>query len=246
MGSDEQNLRKKKILSAFILIGLIAIVVFLIVKLFGSTISEMWRLVRHGDRDEIADYLAKNGEWHGLISLCIISILQVVSIFFPGMVIQIAGSLIYAWWKTFLACYIGFVVGNTLVFLFARGISGINELLPFDMNHNWLMDKINGANPGFVIGLACMIPGIPNGFIPYIAASSAVSAKTFTLAVAASSWLQILCNCICGHFIIRGQWGYLILAFALQILLIVWIAMNREKLLNYASKAIHRKPVKQE
>lgn len=230
--SEKRAEKKNKVLSAILFIGLLAIVVVLIWELFGDTIAEMWDLISRGDQQEIAEYISRSGELKGLASLLLISILQVISIFFPGMVIQVAGSLIYPWWKAFLACYFGFVLGNTIVFLFARRLGNrIDEFLPFDLKNNWLMDKINHASAAFVIGLACMIPGIPNGSVPYIASKTAVRPKLFVLAVAATSWIQILCNCICGHYLIRGEWIAVVLAMVFQILLIYIIAKNHDNIL---------------
>lgn len=240
--SEKRAEKKNKVLSAILFIGLLAIVVVLIWELFGDTIAEMWDLISRGDQQEIAEYISRSGELKGLASLLLISILQVISIFFPGMVIQVAGSLIYPWWKAFLACYFGFVLGNTIVFLFARRLGNrIDEFLPFDLKNNWLMDKINSASAGFVIGLACMVPGIPNGSIPYIAAKTAIRPKSFVLAVAATSWVQILCNCICGHYLVRGDWLAVMISMGIQIALIYGIAKNHDTILQIITKIRSRK-----
>lgn len=235
--TNTKSEKKNKVASVILFTLLIFLIVFFIWTLFGDAIVEMWELIKAGDQGEIAGYIAKRGELKGLLSLSLISALQVISIFFPGMVIQVAGSLIYPWWKAFLACYIGFVLGNVLVFLFARRVGNkIDEYLPFDLKNNWLMNKINNASAGFVIGLACMIPGIPNGAVPYIAAKTAVRKRSFIIAVAICSWIQILCNCICGHYLIREEWGAVIISLLIQIIIIFVIAKNHDYILEKLSK----------
>lgn len=237
-----EKISKRKVLPICLFAAILVCVALFVAKMFGPVIGEMWKLLRRGDQEELAAYIAQSGEINGLFALAFLSILQVISIFFPGMVIQVAGSLIYPWWKTFFACFIGFVAGNTIVFLFARRLGNrIDEYLPFDLKNNWLMDKINSASAGFVIGLACMVPGIPNGSIPYIAAKTAIRPKSFVLAVAATSWVQILCNCICGHYLVRGDWLAVMISMGIQIALIYGIAKNHDTILQIITKIRSRK-----
>lgn len=218
----------------FAIIAVLALTVYILWKIFGDEIIQLFELIKRGNEDEIAAYLNSQSSWGGYFVLFVIQALQVVSIFFPGMVIQIAGALIYGWWRSFLICWLGFVFGNALVFAVAR-VLGKSIQFAFsgeDKKENWLMQKINDGNPTFVVAVACLVPGVPNGIIPYIAARTKITLKSFVLAVAGSSWIQILLNCIAGHFLRNGQYLFMVFAFALQIALIVVISKNRDKLLN--------------
>lgn len=226
----------KKIKKSTIFIGVIAVValiVFIVYKFFGPQIVELVHLLEHGDQDELSAYLASQSTFHGYFMLWVICVLQVVSIFFPGMVIHITGAFIYKWWKSFLICWCGFVSENALVFAFAR-MFGMSISLAFESKEkkqNWLVEKINNGNQVFVVAIACMIPGIPNGIIPYLAARTSITMKDFVTAVACSSWIQILLNCIAGHFWMQGEYGFMILAIAIEVAIIVIVAKNRDKLL---------------
>lgn len=229
--------KKKQVGKKTLVLGIIAVLavtVYLLWKIFGDQIVELFELIKRGNEDEIAAYLNSQSSWGGYFVLFIIQALQVVSIFFPGMVIQIAGALIYGWWRSFLICWLGFVFGNALVFVVAR-VLGKSIQFAFaseGKKENWLMQKINDGNPTFVVAIACLVPGVPNGIIPYIAARTKISVKSFVLAVACSSWIQIILNCIAGHFLRNGQYMFMIFAFAIQIALIVVISKNRDKILN--------------
>lgn len=226
----------KKIKKSTIFIGVIAVVamiVFIVYKFFGPQIVELFQLLEHGDQDELSAYLASQSSFHGYFMLWFICILQVVSIFFPGMVIHITGAMIYKWWKSFLICWFGFVSGNAIVFMLAKAF-GKSISLAFEAKEkkqNWLVEKINHGNQVFVVAIACMIPGIPNGIIPYLAARTNITLKNFVLAVACSSWIQILLNCIAGHFWMQGEYGFMILAFAIEVAIIVIVAKNRDRIL---------------
>ena len=49
----------------------------------------------------------------------------------------------------------------------------------------------------------------------------------FAKAVAASSWIQILCNCIAGHYLIRRNIPAVLLVFGIQITTIAVAVTNR-------------------
>lgn len=240
----EKQSFKSKTLAILIIAGLVVLTIYIIYKSFGPQFAEIYTMLKRGNQDEIGTYLNRQGMWKGMLSLYLISILQVVSVFIPGMAIQISGGLIYGWWRSFLVCYTGFVSGNVAVFYFARIIGNqILDLMGFNSN-NWLSDKINNNDPGFIIAMACLIPGVPNGIIPYIAARTNITSKTFAEAIAASSWIQIICNCVAGHFLIRGEYLFMIICIAAQILIIVFATKKKERIMEIFTK-LKRKKMKE-
>lgn len=198
---------------------------------FGDTFRDLphlLKVLRKGNAEEVEAFLQEQGRWKGLLVIFFFSIIQVISIIIPGMAIQIAAGVIYGWFEAFIACYLGFVTGNCLVFMFARRIGGgIGNKLMKRQKDSWLMGKINSTKPEFVFGMACLIPGIPNGIIPYIAATSKIRTIGYALAVAATSWLQIVLNCLAGQFLISGEYLFMILSFAAQIALILIMLWKR-------------------
>ncbi|MGN0193742.1 MAG: TVP38/TMEM64 family protein [Pseudoramibacter sp.] len=225
-----------------VLFAALAIFVWMIYIAFGNAAKSfpmLVKLLQKGDEKQIAAYLQRQGRWRGYITIVLFSIIQVISIVFPGMAIQVAAGLIYRWWTAFILCYIGFVAGNCMVFIFARKIGKrfserfalgrkISNYFNKKTSNSWIMGKINSANPEFVFGMACLIPGIPNGIIPYLASSTRISAVGFGAAVAASSWIQIILNCLAGSFLIRGKYFFVVLSFAAQIVLILFMLWKKD------------------
>lgn len=228
-----EKIKKNKKLIIAILLCIIALTAYLIYVFFGDFFAELFTLLETGDQEQIAAYLNGQSQWGGYVALFFCSILQVVSIFMPGMLIQITGALIYGWWKAFLICWIGFTAGNAFVFFFARLFGKSMEIaLNMEKKSSWLMNKINSGNPELVIAVACMVPGIPNGIIPYIAARSRITFGEFTKAVFEASSIQILLNCIAGHFLVRGEWVWMVVAIVIQVVLIYFVIKYRDKLIN--------------
>lgn len=231
MKSAEKKIGKKGLLA--ILIVVIALTIFFIFDFFGDYFEELWALLKNGDQEEMEAFLNGQSEIAGLLAIFAISVLQVVSIVIPGMVIQVAAAVIYGWWRAFLACFTGFVAGNALVFVIARLFKDtIMDAFGTSLKNNVLTKKINDKNAKFVFALACMIPGIPNGSIPYVAAMSPIKTLDYAEAVAMSSWIQIILNCVIGHFLMQGDWLYMWIALGAQIGLIIVLILNRQKLLD--------------
>lgn len=231
--------KSKKIWSLVIFIAFLALVVYLLWLFFGDTLTDLFRLVFSGDEDAVEVYLKQNGVWKGLISTVILSMLQVISIFFPGFAIQIAAGVIFGWGRAFLSCYGGYVLGNILVFFVARKLGDrITDLLPTSKrnreNSNRLMEKMKSTRPTLVVAIANLLPIIPNGIIPYIAARSSIRNIRFIQAIMATCWIQIFFNCLAGGFLKHGQIGFMIGALTLQILLLIFVSKKGNSILNWA------------
>ena len=210
------------------ILGVIVVAV-LIWFAFGNKIPGLIPLLKEGDSQKIADYLAQETGIRGVIAVILLQGIQVASIVMPGMAIQVAAGLIYGWLEGFLMCYFGFVAANLCVFLFARRM-GSDRIRDVSMSptSQWLMEKLNGTKRQFMVVIACMVPAIPNGIIPYLAARTEITAKEYVGAVAMGSWLQILLACMAGQFIINGQWLYTVLTVVFQCLVIVIILWKKD------------------
>ena len=226
--------RQKLYIILIVLIGLTAFVSW---WLFRDVLREMLILVQNGNEQELSAFLASQSGFTGYVALYLVSILQVVSIVLPGPVFQVAGAVIFGWWRSFLVCWTGFVCGNGLVFFLARFFGrSLTEALGLEQKNGWLLNKMNSADPRFVTALACMIPGIPNGIIPYVAQRCDMRLYSFVFAIAASTWINILLNCIAGHFLARGEYMFTFIAFALQLVILAVVALNKDRILGTDKK----------
>lgn len=213
------------------------ITLLLLFKMLYGFTRELVIILEHNDRDELMRFINEKPVWSGLFALYVMSVLQVISIVLPGMIIQVSGALIFGWWKSFLICWFGFVSGNALIFIAARIMKrSITEAFRIESKSGWLIREMNRHDPSFVTAFACMIPGIPNGIIPYIASRTRLYLHQFVIAVASSCWIQILLNCIAGHFLVRGEYRFTVFAFGLQIVILAVMTKYRETLFDMLSR----------
>ena len=72
-----------------------------------------------------------------------------------------------------------------------------------------IMDKVKAANPGVIVFLANLLPGIPSGLCPYLAACCHGSQIQRFRSRSDTSLASRCCfHCIIGHVLIRG--GYVL------------------------------------
>lgn len=225
-----KRLRKPAII--LLILVIIAIIGGLVYRAFGPVVQEVWQILQSGNQSDLAEYIQGQGHYGAYIALFMISVLQVVSVILPGVIIQFAGAFLFGWWRAFLLCWLGFTAGNVLMFAILRGVGkSIRIAMNKTPKENWLMKKINEGKPIFVVAVSCMLPGIPNGIIPYVAAHAKISLKDFALAILCSSWIQILLSCISGHFLAEGNYVVSALAVAIQVISVVVILFNKDKIL---------------
>lgn len=223
-----KKIRENKVLQIIVIIAAFAILILATYKLFGNQLPQILHYLKEGDEDAIAAYLNKEGAWKGMVSMLFLSMIQVFSIVIPGIIIQFTGGMIYPWWIAFIMCYVGFVVANTFVFKFARTF---RTTVSSKKKDGWIISTVNKYDPLFVFALAYLVPGIPNGIVPYFAASAKMSTKEFIASVSVSSWIQILSNCLAGHFLIRGNIVMTVVSFVAQAVLILLAGKNRKNIL---------------
>ena len=184
---DQPKFHQKLIgISAIVLLLLLIVLIFYVT--FNHIFPGLWPLLKAGDEQGIARYLELEGEWKGLMLAVVLSALQVVSIVLPGLPIHLAVGMIYGWLKASIACYIGFVLGNAFVFAVARRLGRrLGNYIPGLNRPNWLTQKINSTHPAFVVAIACMVPAVPNGAIPYIASRADITGRGYVAGRALSS-----------------------------------------------------------
>lgn len=224
----------------------VLVMAFMLWEAFGPTLPGLIPLMRQGDEAQITAYLAEQSGWKGVLCVFMMAEIQVFSIVLPGMAIQVAAGLIYGWWKAFLICYVGFVSANAVIFYMAtrgdrRGRRKRMEKMSVSGKTVWLLDKLNSQNPRFMVTIACMIPAIPNGIIPYIAANTSLRTRDFARSVAQGSWIQILCSCLAGSFLIRGQYLFTIISLVVQCALIGLVVWKKDLVLGLMDKAEERR-----
>jgi len=209
-------------------LGVLFLTVLLIWLAFGKSFRSLLPLIREGNRDAIVTYLSGEDAVMGMISVVLLSAIQVVSIVMPCMAIHIAAGVLYNWYKAFLLCFTGFVGGNMAVFWFVRHLG---KKTPYNVKLGPVGTKIfevlSVTPPMFMVSVAFMIPGVPNGIVPYVAAKTRMTQKEYFISTSAGCWMQILASCMAGSFLIRGNIMFSVIAICVQWLILGLVIIQR-------------------
>lgn len=227
--------------AVFVIFGaVIVLVAFYLIRNFIPTIIQ---LLRDGNTDEIAVFLRSQGKI-GVVILVALQVLQTVTIVFPGIPIYVAAGIVYGkLWGTVI-CYITYIISNSAVFLFARKMGEVSEKLLASRKK-----KKNGEEaatsllqrtkyPGYITAALCVIPVIPNGLVPYIAAKTEITFKRFLLAIAVGCFPGILLFIWCGSLILDGHIVALIVICLLALACFVVFMLFKDKLMNLVNDKI--------
>lgn len=238
-GSDKTaRIIKSTVVAIFIVV--IGLVAFYLIKNFIPTIIQ---LLRDGEPEEISRFLRSQGK-EGVIILVALQVLQTITIVFPGIPIYVAAGLVYGkLWGTVI-CYLTYIVSNSAVFLFARKMGEVSEKIIASRKK-----KKNGEEaaasllqrtkyPGYITAALCVIPIIPNGLVPYIAAKTEITFKRFLLAIAVGCFPGILLFIWCGSLILDGHIVALIVICLLALGCFVVFMLFKNKLMTFVNDKI--------
>lgn len=236
---SEKERRKQRFLFILYFVVIIAIAVFVIYLLCKALFPGLGKLFENGyDEEKVEQFLKHEAGWKGMFALCLLQFIQVISIFIAGAPIQIAGGMIYGFWISFLITHITFVFTNWLVFRIARRHSK-QAMQLINMQSRKLKkvtEWLNSASPAYMCMLAYMMPGIPNGFVPYVAERTSITPKRFIQAVYFGSFAQIFAACFIGRRILEGDIFWSVAVIVIMILSIVILCKLKTPIIDFLHK----------
>ena len=205
----------------------LAVAFALVYFAFKETVPDLLPLLKDGDVDEIQAYLRNSSTWKGVVCTALLQMLQVFSLIISGVPIQVAAGVVYGTVFAFLLCLLASTLALMLAFLLWKHMGrGMARWFPVEERHMRLIDRLAeaGTPPQYTVFLAGMIPVLPNGLIPLLAAKLDISAVSFTVWVALGSLPNILLCCAIGNRLIRGDWILSIVYFVvmLGIVILLW------------------------
>lgn len=220
--------RKSNLLRILTLVCALVFVLVIILISLNAILPGFVDILEHGDQQEIISYIRGFGSVGGVALAFLLQFIQIISIFFPGGPIQIAIGVVFGTFGGFFICHAGYVLANLAVFFSARRLGNrLDQLFSKGENSSSRFRFLTESHyPGFVVALSCLIPLLPNGLIPYIAARTKITFFQFFVAVYLGSIPTLLLLNAIGNKLLRGDYltmallgGLLILGVALLYLL---------------------------
>ena len=238
----QQPPERTKRLAVVAAAAVILVMVLLIIETFRLLLPGLWTAFSSGDEQALSDYLTSEGRLRSFLTLWFLAFVQVVSLVIPAMPVQLAAGIAYGPWKGFVTSFSASVAANFLVFLLARRLAKVIELLTANSpKANKLLNSVrNSKNPWFYTILAFITPGLPNGIIPYAAANAGMRPKQFLAAIFISLPFPTLLTCAAGSFMLEGNWLFTVLTGIVLFSFVGILFFNRTKFIAWAHEVKNR------
>jgi len=219
---------KNRLLRILAILACIGTLFALIYLAFLRNMPELWPLLKNGSEEEIAEYLGSQPPLLGMLCTALLAFLQPLSIVLPGAPIQIAAGVVYGTLKGFLICHSAYVLANVMVFYLARTMRGKMDqhLTRFSGKLDFLKRE---RHPAYMTAMACLIPILPNGIIPYAAARTKIRLYEFVLAVVLGSFFPVLVMCAVGKRILHGDYLYAAILLIVDFLVVFILTRYRNQ-----------------
>ena len=238
----QQPPERTKRLAVIAAAAVILVMVLLIIETFRLLLPGLWTAFSSGDEQALSDYLTSEVRLRSFLTLWFLAFVQVVSLVIPAMPVQLAAGIAYGPWKGFVTSFSASVAANFLVFLLARRLAKVIELLTANSpKANKLLNSVrNSKNPWFYTILAFITPGLPNGIIPYAAANAGMRPKQFLAAIFISLPFPTLLPCAAGSFMLEGNWLFTVLTGIVLFSFVGILFFNRTKFIAWAHEVKNR------
>lgn len=190
-----------------LLMVLLCIAFIPIFFIFQRIDGNLWAALCSGSQQKIVTEVQKYDNQWGVLIILILQIVQDISIVIPSAPIHIAAGIVLGTWKGFLVCHVGDVLYNVCIFLFYRKIKKyVDKIAPFEDSSKTVKFLKDGRSPTYMVVMACILPAIPNGFIPYAAVNAKLKAKNYFFAVLIGPAIPTLVLTLLGDIIFQGNW----------------------------------------
>ena len=117
------------------------------------------------------------------------------------------------------------------VFFSARRLGNrFDQLFSNRSNTKNLKFITDAKHPGYVVALSCLMPLLPNGLVPYIAAKTKITTLQFFIAVFFGCIPTLLILCAIGNKILMADYGIVALLCALLVVGVLLLYLFRNHL----------------
>ena len=200
--------------------GMIILVMLIIAVGLKLIFPSLWDALRTGDEKGLEEFLKQAKGPKMLIFLFVLQFVQIISIMLPSPPIHIAGGMVAGTLRAFVTCIISYTLANLAVFVFARKFQGkLNALESKEADKSSkLTEMLANSDPWIVVILACMVPIVPNGIIPYAAAQTPMKKTTFTASVFVGGFVPTLLLCAIGSNIMQADYPFILLLVSIDII----------------------------
>lgn len=207
---------KALLIRAVIIIAIMGIFFIPIYFVFNAVDSALWAALKSGDSDKMLEAISGYDNVYGVIIVAILQIVQDLVIIIPSAPVHLVAGIVLGPVKGFVVCHIADVFTNMFVFfMYSKIKKYVDKFMPIDDSNSTVRMIKQGKSATYMIVMVCLLPAVPNGFIPYAAVNAGLSLGKYTLAVTLGCAIPTFVMTALGGTIAEANW--LLMAFLIAL-----------------------------
>lgn len=235
----KRKVSKTKIIVA--IIGVLLLAAIFAFLLYGDNLQLFKEFFRGGITQEEIREIAQRFGVRGIISIGLLSMLQVVMMFLPAEPVQVVAGVSYGLGYGLLICTAGVLVGNTIIYICYKVFgTRMREYYSKKVDLDFSSAKtVRGIS--LVVLIMYILPAIPYGMICFFAASMGLKYPRYIILTVLGSIPSILIGVALGHLAITASIIWAAVVFVILIVIIIIIMIKKDKLTAKLNEFIKRK-----
>lgn len=223
------------------IIGVLLLAAVFAFLLLGGNIQLFKEFFREGITQEEIREIAQKFGVRGIISVGLLSMLQVVLMFLPAEPVQVVAGISYGLWFGLLICAAGVFVGNTIIYICYKVFGKrMSEYYSKKIDIDWSSAKTQ-RGISLVVLILYILPAIPYGMICFFAASMGLKYHRYIILTVLGAVPSVLIGVALGHLAITASIVWAAVIFAILLAIIIVIMIKKDKLTAKLNELIKKK-----
>ena len=207
---------KALLIRALIIIAIMGVFFVPIYFVFNAVDANLWGALKSGDSQKMLEAIEGYDSVYGVIIVAILQIVQDLVIIIPSAPVHLVAGIVLGTAKGFWVCHIADVFTNMFVFfMYSKIKKYVDKFMPIDDSNSTVRLIKQGKSATYMITMVCLLPAVPNGFIPYAAVNAGLKLNKYTFAVTIGCAVPTLVMTALGGTIAQANW--LLMAFLIGI-----------------------------
>lgn len=211
---------------------LLTAAIALIAELLCLYFPGIWEAFLSGDQDALQLCLDRQDRLYSAGLVWLLTFVQVLSVVIPAMPVQLVAGMTFGTWAGFALSFSASIAANMTAYAIARRASKLLRCIAQDYPK---VGKLLGClavshNRTYYTVMALLVPGLPNGAIPYAAANSGIKTHMFLSALLIALPVPTLLTCAAGHLALSGDWLYSLIIIAVLYGCVAFLYFRRESI----------------
>lgn len=204
----KQKQSRKAAATLLVPILVLVVAIGLVVELLRIYVPGVWAAFSSGDENALQACFSGQNTAYSAGLLWLLSFVQILSVILPAMPVQLAAGIVLGPWLGTAVCLTACMAAHMAVYRAAsrtqQRLLTLGSASPkLEKARNFLA---NARHRTYYTVILLLVPGLPNGIIPYAAAYSGMPGRRYLLALLLSLPLPTFATCLAGNLVLSGDW----------------------------------------